>query len=215
MHTDSEHADSVDADNGARHVRRASSPPSPFVTWALETHSRALPDTIVRPRVADIACGSGRHTRLALELGYSVTAIDRDVSRLAVPDLAQLSNAPDLEVIETDLETGAPFPLAGRQFTAVVVTNYLHRPILPDIVACVADDGLLVYETFAVGNERHGRPSNPDFLLRPGELLDSIEGRLLPVRYEHATISALPGKCVQRIVAVGRDHEWLQLPPAL
>ncbi len=163
---------------------------------------------------ADIACGSGRHTRLALGLGYAVTAVDRDVSRLAGLD----ANARALEVIEADLEGGDPFPLAGRVFSAVVVTNYLYRPILPDIVTCVGADGLLVYETFAIGNARHGRPANPDHLLRPGELLYAVRDRLVPIRFDHLTLPAGEGarlKCVQRILAVGQDHEWLQNPPRL
>lgn len=144
-----------------------------------------------------------------------MTAIDRDVSGLS--DQIHDDRDLELDVIEADLEMGSPFPLAGRRFNAVVVTNYLHRPILPDIVACVADDGILAYETFAIGNERHGRPSNPDFLLRPGELLAAVSGRLVPVRFDHVTTNGLNGelKCIQRIVAAGRDHDWLRTPPEL
>ena len=94
----------------------------------------------------------------------------------------------------------------------MIVTKYLWRPILPDIVGCVARDGLLIYETFAVGNERYGRPSNPDFLLRPGELIDAVRGRLVPIAFEHVTLSN-PQRIVQRIAAVGPNHPWLRDPP--
>ncbi|HEU4417640.1 MAG TPA: class I SAM-dependent methyltransferase, partial [Planctomycetota bacterium] len=111
--------------------------------------------------VLDVAAGSGRHTRLFLQRGHLVTAVDRDVAALRTIADARL------EVIEADLETAA-WPLAGRTFGGVVVSNYLWRPLLPMIVASVAPGGVLLYETFAVGHERFGRPVNPDFLLRPG-----------------------------------------------
>ena len=103
--------------------------------------------------VLDVACGGGRHLRLALEHGYSVSGVDRDLS-----GLADLRQSPNVELVAADLEDGGPFPFRGRTFAGVIVTNYLWRPILPDIIACVARDGLLIYETFAVGNERFGRP---------------------------------------------------------
>lgn len=110
----------------------------------------------------DLAAGSGRHTRYFKDLGYQVTALDRDVSRLR--DLAA-------EVIAADLEDGSPWPLGGRAFDGIVVTNYLHRPLFPHLASALAPGGVLIYETFGVGNERFGKPSNPNFLLRPGELL--------------------------------------------
>lgn len=90
----------------------------------------------------------------------------------------------------------------------MIVTNYLWRPLLPAIVAAVAADGLLIYETFAAGNEQLGRPSNPDFLLRPGELLEAVRGHLVPVAYEHVRLDD-PARIVQRICAAGRRHEWI------
>lgn len=121
--------------------------------------------------VLDVAAGSGRHTLLFLARGHAVTAVDRDVSALrAIRD-------DRLTLVQADLE-GAPWPLPGRTFAGVVVTNYLWRPLLPTIVAAVAPGGVLLYETFAVGNERFGRPRNPDFLLRAGELLDAVRGKL-------------------------------------
>lgn len=159
----------------------------------------------------DLATGAGRHARLAQALGYAVTALDRDLSRVS-----DLSSTPNLCLIQSDLEDGSPWPLAGQTFDVVITTNYLHRPILPAIVSAVAHSGLLLYETFALGNDRYGRPSNPDFLLRPGELLDAVQGRLTPIAYEHATLSspdATPVATVQRIAAVGPIHPWLTTPP--
>lgn len=161
-------------------------------------------------KVLDVACGSGRHLRLGLELGFRMVGIDRDISA------ARVLGSPRLELIEADLEDGNPFPLAGRQFDGVVVTNYLWRPILPDIVTAVAPSGVLIYETFGVGNERYGRPSNPAFLLRPGELLAAVQPNLRVVAFEHVRLTE-PDRIVQRIAAVGPDHPWpaQEVPGAL
>jgi SAM-dependent methyltransferase len=147
-------------------------------------------------QVLDLACGGGRHARLFLERGCRVLAVDRDVSALA-----DRRGDPDLEVLEIDLEQGSVYPLARRQFDAVVVVNYLYRPLLADLVNSVAPGGLLLYETFAAGNERFGRPRNPDFLLRPGELLDAVRGRLRVLAYEDLEISEPHPAAVQRIAA--------------
>ena len=151
--------------------------------------------SLVKPggRVLDIACGSGRHCQLFLARGHPVTAIDRDVSKLP-------SN-PDLEIIEADLESGDRPPFAGQAFDAVVVTNYLYRPLLPALVAAVAPGGLLLYETFALGNERFGRPSNPNFLLEPGELLETVRGELRVLAYEDLIVEQPRQAAVQRIAA--------------
>ena len=159
-------------------------------------------------RVLDVACGGGRHLRLALAQGFRVVGIDRDLA-----GVADLVGRDGVRLVAADLETGAPFPLAGETFDGVVVTNYLWRPLLPAIVAAVGAAGVLVYETFASGNERFGRPANPDFLLRPGELVEAVRPRLIPVAYEHVTL-ADPPRIVQRIAAVGPDHDWLSAPPA-
>lgn len=119
---------------------------------------------------------------------------------------------PRVELIEADLEGGSPWPLLGRVFDAVIVTNYLHRPLLPDIVAAVAPRGILIYETFAAGQGRFGKPSNPDFLLRPGELLDAVRDKLIPFAYEQVMLDG--PRIVQRIAAVGPGHPWLKTPPA-
>ncbi len=148
-------------------------------------------------RILDVACGNGRHTRLFADAGHHVTAVDRDVS-----GLEELSGLANVTAIEADLETGAPFPLAGETFDAVVVTNYLWRSLLPDLIEAVAPGGLLIYETFARGNEKFGRPRNPDHLLKPGELLDAVRGTGLEVRaYEHGEIAKPQPAVVQRICA--------------
>ena len=142
--------------------------------------------------VLDVACGAGRHLRWFQALGHPVTGIDRDP--LAVQAAAQAG-----EAIEADIEND-PWPLAGRTFGAVVVTHYLWRPLLPAIVQCVAPGGVLLYETFAQGNETVGRPARPDFLLRPGELLGACAG-LRVVAYEDGFLDD-PARFVQRIAGV-------------
>jgi SAM-dependent methyltransferase len=151
--------------------------------------------------VLDVACGSGRHTRLFLERGHRVVAIDRDLS-----GIADLAEHPRLESVEADLEEGGPFALSGRSFAAVVVANYLHRPLLPSLVAAVDADGVFVYETFAAGNERFGRPRNPDFLLRPGELLDAVRGQLRVIAYEDVVVDRPSPAAIQRVCAVGLNR---------
>jgi SAM-dependent methyltransferase len=141
--------------------------------------------------VLDVACGHGRHSRFFAQRGCRVTAVDRDADALAsIGDVAQTVNA--------DIENG-PWPFAGRSFDAVIVTNYLWRPLLPAILDCVAPDGVLVYETFAAGNEAFGKPSRPDFLLQPGELLRTCAG-LRVVAYESGRLEN-PARVIQRIAA--------------
>ena len=147
--------------------------------------------------VLDLACGQGRHTRLFLERGHPVTAVDVDLS-----GVADLIDEPRLEAREHDLEDGGPFPLSGRRFAAVVVTSYLHRPLLSALVEAVALGGVLIYETFARGNERFGHPRSPRFLLEPGELLDAVRGRLRVVAYEDLVVGSPRAAAVQRICAV-------------
>jgi len=146
--------------------------------------------------VLDLACGRGRHTRYFRRLGHPVTALDRDLS-----GIEDLISDIGVEEIAADLEDGSRFPLAGRTFAGVVVTNYLWRPLLPAIVAAVAPGGVLLYETFALGNERFGRPSNPDYLLKPGELLEAVRGSLRVVAYEDLIESEPQPAARQRIAA--------------
>lgn len=143
--------------------------------------------------VLDLACGSGRHTRWLAGHGFRVTAVDRDAG--ATEPLRSCA-----EVIVADIENG-PWPLAGRSFDAVLVTNYLWRPLWPAIGSAVAPGGWLVYETFAAGHERHGRPTRPDFLLQPGELLRvSQDLGLGVVAYESGRLDT-PPRIVQRVLS--------------
>jgi SAM-dependent methyltransferase len=146
-------------------------------------------------RVADIACGGGRHGRLFLAQGHPVLFVDRDVS-----GVADLTGRPDAEIVEANLEQGG-WPLTGWDFAGVAVTNYLWRPILPRIIDLVEPGGLLLYETFALGNEAFGRPRNPDFLLRPGELLEAVRGRLDVLAYQQRVIGAPRPAVIQHIAA--------------
>jgi SAM-dependent methyltransferase len=143
-------------------------------------------------RVLDLAAGAGRHTRWLAALGHAVTAVDRDAAAMAA--LGAVA-----ETIVADIEN-APWPLEGRTFDAVIVTHYLWRPLLPAIVAATGPAGVLLYETFAVGNATVGRPSNPDFLLRPGELLAATTS-LRTVAYEDGFLED-PARFVQRLAAV-------------
>jgi len=145
-------------------------------------------------QVLDLACGGGRHARLLLAAGHSLLAIDRDTSK--IKDLEE-----QCEIVTADLEAPGSDPLAGRHFTGIVVTNYLHRPLLARLPAALEPGGILIYETFALGNERFGKPSNPDFLLKPGELLDAVEGPLRVRAYEDLIVERPKPAAVQRLVA--------------
>jgi SAM-dependent methyltransferase len=184
------HEDKVNTPRRRRHV-----------TMLTPEHDRLEPSAwIVRfaplvpaGAVLDVAAGTGRHARLFAGRGHAVVAVDRDIARL--------EPGPSIEVMAADLEAG-PWPFPGRRFAGVVVANYLHRPLFPHLVGAVAPGGALIYETFAKGNERFGKPSNPDFLLGPGELLDMVRGRLRVVAYEDVTVTEPRPACVQRIAAV-------------
>ncbi|CFX07374.1 conserved protein of unknown function [Candidatus Filomicrobium marinum] len=181
---------------------------------ASEWVRRFLPGVRPGGRVLDVACGSGRHLSLALGAGYVVTGIDRDTSRARDTLTGEAGRWPaNVDLVELDLEDGSPFPVPAGTCDGVIVTNYLWRPLLPGIVAAVSHTGLLIYETFATGNGRFGKPSNPAFLLQPGELIDVVAGRLTPIAYEHVHLRD-PDRYVQRIAAVGLKHDWLRDPPA-
>ena len=173
-------------------------PPSPWIV-------RFAPLVAAGAPVLDLACGRGRHARVFLERGHPVTAVDVDVS-----GLDDLRGEGGLEVIRADLENGSPWPLAGRRFGAVVVTNYLWRPLFPDILAAIEAEGVLLYETFAAGNEAYGRPTKPDFLLRPAELIELVQGRLQVVAYEHGYIEQPRPMVRQRICAL-KGHRAVAL----
>ncbi|PQV53278.1 bifunctional 2-polyprenyl-6-hydroxyphenol methylase/3-demethylubiquinol 3-O-methyltransferase UbiG [Paraburkholderia sp. BL21I4N1] len=147
--------------------------------------------------VLDVASGAGRHARFFAALGHPVTAVDRDAAALDT-----LRDAPLVTPLAADLE-GAAWPLPGdAKFAAVVVTNYLHRALFPQLLDALAPGGVLVYETFAQGNESVGKPSNPAFLLAPGELLDVVRGRLRVVAFQDGFLAQPRPAYVQRICAI-------------
>lgn len=150
---------------------------------------------MIRPGgvVLDLACGGGRHARWLARLGFEVEAVDRDPSLFPDPP-------PGVSLLGADLE-GGPWPYPERRFDGIVVTNYLHRPLLPVLVDSLEPGGVLVYETFAKGNERFGKPSNPAFLLDPGELLEAVRGRLRVIAFEDLTVEAPRPAALQRIAA--------------
>jgi SAM-dependent methyltransferase len=163
-------------------------------TWV-----RRFAASVPAGEVLDLACGSGRHARLLASLGHPVLAVDRDPQALAS------SAGPGIATLEIDLEEeGAGWPFEAARFAGIVVTNYLHRPLLKDMVNSLAPGGVLIYETFALGNEAFGKPSNPAFLLRPGELLDiAAQGGLTVLAYEDGVVNALRPARVQRLCAAG------------
>ncbi|HZS82653.1 MAG TPA: methyltransferase domain-containing protein [Stellaceae bacterium] len=171
---------------------------------------RFLP--LIRPggRVLDLAAGGGRHSRLLRAHGYRVVAVDRDVA-----GLAELAADAGCEVVALDLEDGRPWSLGGG-YDGIIATNYLHRPLFPDLVRALAADGVLVYETFAVGNERFGKPSDPAFLLRPGELLEAFGSILTVIAFEQGVAAEPRPAAIQRIAAINSAaRESLPpLPPA-
>lgn len=159
---------------------------------------------LVRPHgtVLDVACGHGRHLRWFADRGFEVTGVDRSPDAIAAIEGVGRS-------VLADIENG-PWPFEGECFDAVVVTHYLWRPLLPTLVASLAKDGVLIYETFASGNETVGKPSRPDFLLQPGELLWVCQD-LRVVAYEDG-FCAQPDRFVQRVVAV-REASVAANPP--
>ena len=163
--------------------------PSPWVVrWS----------PLIRPgsEVLDLACGTGRHARFLAARGCSVLAVDRDADAIAM-----LAAVAGVFTRTADLE-GAAWPFAPASFDGVVVANYLHRPLFGPIVDALRPGGVLVYETFMVGNERFGRPSNPHFLLRPGELLEAVQGQLEVVAFEQGEVGTPRPAVVQRICAL-------------
>jgi SAM-dependent methyltransferase len=138
--------------------------------------------------VLDVACGSGRHSVWFEQRGIPVVAVDREPQQI-----------PGVRFVQADLEAGA-WPFAGERFGAIVVTNYLHRPLFPRLVESLEEEGLLIYETFMAGNEKLGRPANPAFLLKPGELLEAF-GSLAPIAFEQGYVERPKPAMVQRLCA--------------
>ena len=157
-------------------------------------------------RVLDLACGQGRHSRFFAARLCDVVAVDRDAQALAA-----LAGLPRVTTITADLE-GGPWPFSGQRFDAIVVANYLHRPLLPRLLDALRSDGAFLYETFAAGNEVYGRPSNPDHLLAAGELLSLGRESLTIIAFEQGRVGGARPAVIQRIAAVGRGRRW---PPLL
>lgn len=147
-------------------------------------------------RVLDLASGRGRHSRFLAGQGFSVLAVDKDEEALA-----ELAGVHGVETVLADLE-GGPWPLFGEMFDGIVITNYLWRPSSSMLLSALEPDGVLIHETFMLGNERFGKPSNPAFLLRPGELLDVVRQRLTVVAFEQGEVELPRPAMVQRICAL-------------
>jgi SAM-dependent methyltransferase len=171
---------SMSASSGAGNKPHGSEAPSAWVArWA------AL---VERGPVLDVASGAGRHARLFAARGLEVVAVDREPHEI-----------PGVRFVQADLENGA-WPLGAERYAAIVVTNYLHRPLFARLEAALAEDGLLIYETFMMGNEKYGRPSNPAFLLQPGELLQAFRG-LTPIAFEQGYVETPKPALIQRLCA--------------
>lgn len=166
---------------------------SPSSAWV----RRFLPLVAPGGRVLDLAANQGRHTRLLLDHGFRIVAADRKADGLR----ARFAAAPRCEIVEIDLEDGGPWRLGGG-FDGIVVALYLHRPLFPDLIAALAPGGVLIYETFMRGNERFGRPTNSDFLLKPNELFDAFSRDLTVVAFEQGEVMEPKPAMMQRIAAV-------------
>jgi SAM-dependent methyltransferase len=167
-------------------VPNARGVPSP---WLVQWAGLVPPGAVV----LDLAAGRGLNALFFAERGHMVTAVDCDIRHLP--------EAPNVERLQADLEDGSPWPLGDRRFGGVVVTKYLHRPLMPRLLGAVAPGGVLLYETFMEGNERFGKPSRPEHLLKDGELLELVRGRFSVTAYEARMISEPNMAMVQRIAA--------------
>ncbi len=156
---------------------------------------------VARGPVLDVACGGGRHARLFMQRRLVVIAVDREAQ--ALPE--------GITFVKADLEDGSPWPFEGRRFGGIVVTNYLHRPLFPLLAEALAPEGVLIYETFMAGNESYGKPSNPAFLLRPGELLEAFASLTL-VAFEQGTVERPRPAAVQRICVIRGNAGSVKIP---
>jgi SAM-dependent methyltransferase len=162
--------------------------PSPWVVrWA---------PLVTRGPVLDVASGSGRHARLFAQKNLPVVAVDREEQAIE-----------GVTFVKADLENGSPWPFAGQRFGGIVVANYLHRPLLPILKDALDAGGVLIYETFMAGNERYGKPSNPNFLLKPGELLQAFSALTVVAFEQGATGKAV----VQRICVIRAEASSVRI----
>jgi SAM-dependent methyltransferase len=180
----------LDARHGGAVKRCAPGNPAPWV----ERWAALLPKGA---RVLDVACGNGRHAVYLAGLGCTVDAVDIDLR----PSESVPESTDGITWLQYDLEN-APWPFEAGAYQGVVVTNYLHRPLLPDLINALVPGGLLIYATFSMGQARFGRPRNPSHLLMPGELLEAVRGLMRVVAYEDIVERGPPPACVQRLCAV-------------
>ena len=157
--------------------------------------------------VLDLACGNGRHARFLEDSGWRVVAVDRDAGALA-----GLAGRAGIRVLQADLE-GGDWPCGAQRFAGVVVANYLHRPLFARLVDALDEGGVLIYETFMMGNQGFGRPAKPEFLLRPGELLEAFGSRLAVVAFEQGEVMLPKPAMVQRLCAVKGAGPFKLVPP--
>lgn len=182
-----------DTKNKSRHLKMV----EPSAWFASHQHVISRAGTIL-----DVAAGGGRHARFFAEQGHQVTVIDRNIG-----PLTELEGSHDCEVIEADLEDGSSWPLKGRTFDAVLVCNYLHRPLFEQLIASLAPNGILLYETFALGNEVYNRPRNPDHLLKSGELLELVAGKLQVISYQHGILRGDECPGVKQMICAANNLE--------
>jgi len=174
-------------------MARDSDVPPPWVLrWA---------PLVTRGPVLDVASGSGRHARLFAQRGLEVLAVDREPASIE-----------GVKCVTADLEGGNPWPFAGRRFGGIVVANYLYRPLFPLLAEGLGENGVLIYETFMAGNERFGKPSNPDFLLRPGELLEAFRALTL-IAFEQGEVERPKPAAIQRLCARRGDIGRVRIQP--
>ena len=167
---------------------------NPAVSDWVKKHITLIPSNKL---VLDLACGSGRNTRFLLDRGYSVVALDKDVSQLT-----DISSKQNLRKYKFDLEAGGKFPFQKQEFSGVIVTNYLHRPLFENLLNSLSDGGVLIYQTFMIGNEAYGRPRNPKFLLKRNELSDVFDKKLDVVAFEQGYIERPKPAVMQSICAI-------------
>ena len=159
----------------------------------VKKHIHLIPE---KSTVADIACGKGRHTRLLLRRGFFVVAFDKDVS-----GLRDIPPTPNLRVVEVDLEADNECLKHPKEFSAIIVVNYLHRPLFDNLIHALKPGGILIYQTFMVGNERYGRPHNTDYLLKENELSTRLEAEFRIIEFDQGYIEYPKPAVIQKICA--------------